>query len=347
MLDYSQYQGPSEEWKSFVRDNPIQAPDLTLSPQTMRQATNELRVQIAQAELREGDLYKTVPWRDYSVLTRDKQNIIARVYRPSDNMSSEALPIYLYFHGGGHLLGTIETEDASCSRIAANASILVVNINYRHTPEFKHPTQVDDAWDAFEWLSRNASAIGGDPTRVIVGGISAGAGLAASIVIRQHMDSKTPSLTVCGQLLCIPWLIHPDNHPFRTQPTSSYMQNNYAPVLPMSLLQLFTDLLHAEDPADPSLNIALSEEDRLSGLPKSSFLIAGQDLLRDDGLYYADKLARNGIPTKVHVFPGLPHGFRRYSSLPSSRVWDELLLESFKWILSTDNACSFTVSKTK
>lgn len=244
------------------------------------------------------ELREKVSWRDYSLLTRDKQSIIIRVYRPSHISNAEQLPVYLYFHGGGHLLGTVETEDAACSRLASHAGIVVTSANYRHTPEFKHPTQVHDAWDSFEWLAKNARIIGGDPTRVIVGGISAGAGLAASIVIRQHNMVRRnilprPDLEISGQLICIPWLVHPDNQPIERHPTASFEQNVNAPVLPLSLLRHFTDLLGAQDPKDPDLNVGLTQDSDIVGLPKTSVLVAGQDLLRDEGLNYAEKLSRN------------------------------------------------------
>ncbi|BCS28060.1 alpha/beta hydrolase [Aspergillus puulaauensis] len=360
MSDYSQYQGPSTEWETFVEKNPLPPGNFSLPPQTIRQTANALRVQISQTELTNESLRDLVHWHDHSILTTDTQRILARVYTPSQP-SPRAYPVYLYFHGGGHLLGTIETEDAACSRLAAQANLIVINVNYRHTPEFKHPTQVNDAWDAFTWLSRNAGILNADPTHVIVGGISAGAGLAASVVLRHHhsmhqrvvgADSEdseaTPPLTVIGQLLCIPWLVHPDNYnlPLGSGAGSSYAQNANAPVLPMALLRLFTDLLGAGDPSDPELNVGLAGDEAVAGLPKTAFLVAGRDLLRDEGLYYAETLERNGVPTKVHVFPGLPHGFRRFSALPSSRVWDELLVRNCQWILSDSQESEFGVVDT-
>ncbi|KAL2827250.1 Alpha/Beta hydrolase protein [Aspergillus pseudoustus] len=355
MPDYSQYQGPSAEWETFVEKNPLPAGNFTIPPQTIRQNTNALRIKLAQTELAAESLHDAVHWRDHCILTRDNQNILARIYTPKSNpnqvSSSETpLPVYLYFHGGGHLFGTIETEDAACSRLAAHANLIVVNVNYRHTPEFTHPTQVNDAWDALIWLSRNAALLNANPNRVIVGGISAGAGLAASVVLQHHTMCRhgkdSVPLTVLGQLLCIPWLVHPDNYQLSTQAGSSYAQNVDAPVLSKTLLRLFTDLLGAADPSDPTLNVGLVGDGGVVGLPKSAFLVAGRDLLRDEGLDYAEKLTENEVPTKVHVFPGLPHGFRRFSALASSRVWDELLVESCQWILSESQASSFDVVDT-
>lgn len=159
---------------------------------------------------------------------------------------------------------------------------------------------MNDAWDSFEWLSTNGEKFGADTSRIIVGGISAGAGLAASIIAKHYAlishDDKVPKpkVNVCGQLLCIPWLIHPDNHPFSKEAISSFQQNVDAPVLPFPLLRLFTDLLGAEDPKDPTLNVALLEDQKISDLPKASFLVAGQDMLRDEGLLWAERLKNHG-----------------------------------------------------
>ncbi|CAK7233716.1 hypothetical protein SBRCBS47491_008706 [Sporothrix bragantina] len=341
MPDFSNYQGSSDEWKAFVKANPLPAPGLALSPQALRAATNALRVKISQAELERDDLCSKVTWRDYSVLTRDQCNIIVRVYRPNHASTTAPLPVYLFFHGGGHLFGTIETEDAGCARVADRAGILVANVGYRHTPEFTHPTQVHDALDAFAWLGANIDAIGGDRTRVIVGGISAGACLAA--VVAQQSCATNMGITICGQLLCIPWLVHPDNNANNTPasiPTSSYQQNTHADILPLGLMQLFSELLGASDYSDSTLNPGLADDAAVAGLPKTCFLVAGQDLLRDEGLSYAQKLAHNGIPVKVHVFPGMPHGFRRYSDLRASWRWDELLVEGCRWFLSSDKTSS-------
>ncbi|KNG86146.1 hypothetical protein ANOM_005459 [Aspergillus nomiae NRRL 13137] len=296
--DFSQYQGPSQEWEQFMNEDPPPRVDTTIPATTIRQLTNELRVQISDKELGNNGLVYKVDWRDFSIPTRDGQDIVARVYRPRESVTGLAPPVYLYFHGGGYLTGSIETEDAGCIRLACQARIIVVSINYRHTPEFKHPTQVNDAWDAFEWLDANVTRIGGNPSRVIIGGVSAGGGLAAYVTLRQHhLAQSTPrrlGLQVRGQILCIPWLIHPDNHPFASVPTSSVQQNIDAPMLPNSMLRLFTDLLGAEDPTDPALNTALAGDDEVVGLPKTSILIAGQDPLRDEALLYSEKLKRNG-----------------------------------------------------
>jgi acetyl esterase/lipase len=287
------------------------------------------------------------------------------------------LPVYLYFHGGGHLFGTIETEDASCSRIVASFSgpgVIVVNINYRHTPEFQHPTQINDAWDSFEWLASHISQLDGDPKQIVIGGISAGGGLAASIVLREservQSGQSSSGLLIRGQILCSPWLVHPRAKLYSTSKTSSYNQNQTAPILPWTAIKLFSELLGPKAVDDPYFNVLLTSDEKMKGMPKSGFLVAGQDLLRDEALHYAEKLKNNGyvynsayylfifpslltelihsstrVITKVHVFPGLPHGFRRYTELASTNRWEELIVLTIQWCLSTVSTSSLEVER--
>jgi len=194
----------------------------------------------------------------------------------------------------------------------------------------------------------------------VIGGISAGGGLAASVVQRHHHHRHqvlqaaaaghpttfAANVTVRGQVLGSPWLLHPLANPnplSSQQPLSSFNQNQDAPVLPWSILKVFADLLGPAAVSDPSFNVALATDEYLRGLPKTSSLIAGQDLLRDEGLYYAERLKANGIPTRTYVFPGLPHGFRRFQQLWSTNKWDELTVQSIQWCLSDDVQSSFDV----
>lgn len=353
MNNYADFQGPVAEWEEFVQSAGIPPPPaLHLPVLEMRSQVNAGRTATAQAQVKaqgsptpfcgnadcflcvcvcskgqgtkltdlvrnKTGLLEKVSWRDYSILTQDSQNIIARVYKPKSSSLDTLLPVYLYFHGGGHLYGNVDGEDASCSRIVAESpapGVIVVNVNYRHTPEFVWPTQLNDAWDSFVWLSQHMSTIGGDPSQVVIGGVSAGGGLAASVVQRHHhhhhqvlqatghhpTTSVSSGLTVRGQVLCSPWLLHPLANPkpkslsSSQQPLSSFNQNQEAPVLPWSILKVFADLLGPAAVSDPSFNVALATDEHLRGLPKTSSLIAGQDLLRDEGLYYADRLKANG-----------------------------------------------------
>ncbi|OQV04630.1 hypothetical protein CLAIMM_09485 [Cladophialophora immunda] len=235
--------------------------------------------------------------RDYSILTRDSQNIIGRLYLPCTPPSNPVrLAAFLYFHGGGHLNGNVDAEDGMCYSLVTKTNIAVLHANCRHTPEFTHPTQTNDAVDAFEWLLKNGESLGLDTSSIVVGGISAG-GMLTAWVVYDHIHKMQANPTaysfsrIKGQVLATPWLIHPANHPApKTDPKSSYVQNVDAPVLPWAALKLFTECLKAEDPTERSLNVPLSSDKDLRGMPKSSVIVAGMDILRDEGLYFAKRL---------------------------------------------------------
>lgn len=177
---------------------------------------------------------------------------------------------------------------------------MVVSVNYRHTPEFPHPTQINDAWDSFVWLSSYISEHGGDRDNVVVGGVSAGGGLAAAVAL-QHLEASsskllkhaTSGIAIKGLVLCSPWLIHPEANPLNSKTLSSFEQNQDAPILPWNQFSRYAALLGPDAKTDPYFNVGITATDKLIGLPKTSFLIAGQDLLRDEGLYFAEKLKHN------------------------------------------------------
>ena len=228
----------------------------------------------------------------------DGSQIPVRVYRSNDADADDLLPAYIFYHGGGFLFGSISSEDAGCARIAAEMPVAVVNVCYRHTPEFKHPTQHEDAWAAFEWISAHTEELRIDKNRFIVGGVSAGGGLASSVTVRHvqrvNQPSPKPSAVILGQLLVIPWLIHRDAYPFDkfvSQEKNSYHQCAGAPVLPIYQLDMFTDLLECSVPIDPVLMSVGNMTEEVAGrLPKTALMVAGNDPLRDDGLMMATTL---------------------------------------------------------
>ena len=263
---------------------------------------------------------KLGPWvrtRDYSIPTRDGASIDARTYRHL-GLPAEPAPVYMHFHGGGFLYGSLATEDATCARIAINTHAVVLHVNYRHTPEHTHPTAWDDAEDALQWLHDNMAAVGGDPRHVAVGGISAGAHLAAVLTLHQHLGRIATGLpAITGQVLMIPLLVHPDcNGPqlakMKDASISSWETCKDAPMLPRSMCRLFMDLLKVQspDPSDTRLNPGNASPEQIRGLPPTAVDVAGLDPLRDEGLLFAKKFTEAGVPINVSLFRGVPHAFR-------------------------------------
>lgn len=128
--------------------------------------------------------------RDFTCATTDEQFIQLRVYTPSIPRTGGKLPVFVFYHGGGYCFGTLSSEDGFCSWIADKVGIIVVNVCYRHTPEWQWPAQREDAFSALIWVFEHIDDIDGDGDRVLVGGRSSGSNLAAGITLR---DNETVS----------------------------------------------------------------------------------------------------------------------------------------------------------
>jgi acetyl esterase len=224
-----------------------------------------------------------------------------RLYRPLGS-GSGPLPALVYYHGGGWVLGDLETVDNLCRRLANASGCVVVSVAYRLSPESKFPGPLEDCYEAarFLWVdSRDADDLGIDPTRIAVGGDSAGGNLAAGVA-RLALDRGSPPIRY--QLLIYPIT------DFRFD-TPSYLENAEGYGLGREMMRWYWDqyLASPEDGASP-LASPLRAED-LSGLPPALVVTAGYDVLRDEGLAYADRLKEAGVPVEVQHYPGMIHGF--------------------------------------
>jgi len=247
-------------------------------------------------------------------------------------------------------IGTLSSEDPLCAQTAIKTGAIVLNVNYRHTPEHTFPTAWYDSQDAFAWLHKNIDEIGGDPSKVVTGGISAGGTLAASLTLEQHLGKSEAIAglpTLAGQILIIPMVAHPatyDQGPGKLLKTSSYVENENAPILPKKIVDFFTKLLDTAKAASPDLkdtkfNMVNATAEEVKGLPPTVFGIAGLDPLRDEALLYAKLLSEANVPTDITVFKGVPHGHRRFGkALKASEHWDECVDGGILWVLSKPKA---------
>ncbi len=194
-MDFSEYGGKSDEWLALEASLP---PPPDLPPDELKRMTNETRSNTAREEMK--SLSPRISLADYAIPTRDGSTIEARTYRSSVIDPLEILPIYIHFHGGGFFFGTIDSEDATCSRMALEAEVLVVNVNYRHTPDFRYPTAWLDSEDALEWVYHHATEIGGAATTIIMGGVSAGAYLTASLMLQLDRTRSPIRKSIAGQV---------------------------------------------------------------------------------------------------------------------------------------------------
>jgi acetyl esterase len=219
-----------------------------------------------------------------------------RVYRPS---SPQELPVLVYLHGGGYVIGSLDSHDGVCRRLAVGAQCIVVAVDYCRAPEHPFPASVDEAVAAFEWALEHASTFGGDPGRVAIGGDSAGGGLAA-VVCHQQRDAGRPQ--PAAQLL-----IYPATDQTRSMPSHRLFSSGYYLDAPLKDWFVSHHLGGAEHERDPRASPLFAE--RFDGLPPALLVIAGFDPLRDEDEAYADKLRAAGISVDQVAAPSLIHGF--------------------------------------
>jgi len=233
--------------------------------------------------------------------------IPARVYIPREG---EVLPVLVYFHGGGWVLGDLDSVDSLCRSLANAADCVVVSVDYRLAPEHKFPAAVEDAYSATKWTANNATSFSGDPKRIAVGGDSAGGNLAAAVSLMAR-DKHGPPIVF--QLLIYP----ATNHAFDT---ISYSDNAEGYWLSKDDMRWFWNhyLRGEEDGRNPYASPSRAAD--LSSLPPAFVMTAEFDPLRDEGEAYAARLREYGVPVKVARYDGMIHDFVNIAELRQSRV---------------------------
>ena len=227
-------------------------------------------------------------------------SIPARVYTPTRLRKAGGLaPGLVFFHGGGWVIGDLDSHDVVCRKLADEGELMVVSVDYRLAPEHKFPAAVDDAIASTKWIAENAKQFGIDASRLMVGGDSAGGNLAAVVAISAR-DGNGPD--IAGQLLIYPAIDFAMTHPSHKEPETSIL-------LTHSVIRWFSDhyLNGAADVHDWRASPARAKT--LIGLPPAYVLTAGADPLRDEGDEYAHRLKEAGVAVTHRTFPGQFHGF--------------------------------------
>ena len=230
---------------------------------------------------------------DIIVPATDAAPLRARLYAPSN----EALPVMLYFHGGGFTIGSLETHDSLCRQLALRSGAAVVALDYRLAPEHRFPQAVDDAWAAMRWLAAHADTLGLDPTRVAVGGDSAGGTLAAVCAIH----ARDIGLALSQQVLITPGTTaHAD--------TPSHRQFAHGFLLDAESIAWFFDqyIAHADR---TDWRFAPLEAADLDGVAPACIVLAECDPLVDEGVAYADRLRAAGVTVDFELYRGVTHDF--------------------------------------
>jgi acetyl esterase len=226
--------------------------------------------------------------------------IPARVYTPKNLRPANGLaPCLVFFHGGGWVIGDLDSHDVVCRKLANEGRLIVISVDYRLAPEHKFPAAIDDAIAATKWIADHASKLGIDAARLSVGGDSAGGNLAAVVAIAAR-DGNGPA--IAGQVLIYPAIDFAMTHRSHSEPETSIL-------LTHTVIKWFRDhyLNGAADVHDWRASPARAKT--LIGLPPAYVLTAGADPLRDEGDEYADRLKQAGVAVTWRHFPGQFHGF--------------------------------------
>ena len=223
-------------------------------------------------------------------------DIPARIYIPAGD---GPFPVLVYFHGGGWVIGSLETIDAPLRALANRAGCVVVSIDYRLAPDHKFPCAPEDSYAATRWVAEHAASFKGDPAHLAVGGDSAGGNLAAVVALMARDRGGPP---ISYQLLIYPVT----NHDYSTP---SYQENAEGYLLTKNSMVWFWNhyLQSAEDGRNPYASPLQAKD--LSGLPPALVITAEYDPLRDEGEAYANRLRQAGVATETKRHDGMIHGF--------------------------------------
>jgi len=230
-----------------------------------------------------------------------------RIYwPPTPPGDSAGTPVVLFFHGGGFVIGDLDTHDGSARQHAVGADAIVVSVDYRLAPEHPYPAAIEDAWAATLWVAGHAHEIGADTSRMAVAGDSAG-GTIAAVTAQRARDKGGPPIAF--QLLWYPSTLWDTSLP-------SFTENATAAILDVKAIAALSRWYAGEvDLSDPPPGMAPGRAKDLGNLPPAYIGVAGHDPLRDDGIQYGELLAAAGVPVEVHNAETMVHGYIGYAGV--------------------------------
>lgn len=264
----------------------------TLSPEAARRQYKEGRAAVVPPPA-------PVAWVENRAIPGRGGPIPVRHFRPDGTAAGAALPALIWYHGGGWVMGDLDTHEGICRALANASGAAVVSVDYRRPPEAKFPAAADDAYDVLAWLARHGERLRIDGARLAVGGDSAGGNLAA-VTALQARELRGPAIR--HQVLVYPVTDFTRGH-------ASYRELAEGYGLTAAAMAWFVDhyLNHASEARDWRASPLFAPDHR--GLPPAFVVTAGYDVLRDEGRAYAEALQVSGVPVVHRPFDGMIHGF--------------------------------------
>ncbi|MED4812119.1 alpha/beta hydrolase [Bacillus atrophaeus] len=268
--------------------------DLDLRPENL-QAIREEISQMRPATVVDESLSLT----DEVIVGPDANPLPLRIYRPKSN--NESLPVLLWIHGGGYILGSIDDNDDTCMRFVKEANCVVVSVDYRLAPEHPYPAPIEDCYAALKWIADNAEPLNIDSNRIGVAGASAGGGLTAALTLLAR-DRQYPS--VCFQMPLYPMIDDRNNTPSTNEIKEGFVWNQKTNEAGW---KMYLGEIYGTDNIPAYAAPARAEDYR--NLPYTYTFVGQLDPFRSETLTYAAKLAEAGVDVEFHLYPGAYHWF--------------------------------------
>jgi acetyl esterase/lipase len=244
-------------------------------------------------------------------------DVPVRIYRPAAGPGH--LPALLWIHGGGYVLGSVAMNDFAIQDLVREVGCVTASVEYRLAPEHPFPAPLDDCYAALRWLHGNAATLGVDPTRIAIGGASAGGGLAAGLALLARDRGEVP---VVFQLLIYPMIddrnLTPSSHAL-TDPRVWNRASNHRG------WRAYLGQEPGGDGVSPYAAAARAAD--LTGLPPAYIPVGTCDLFLDENIAYAQRLLQSGVPVELHLHPGAFHGSENLA--PSAALSQRMLAERY------------------
>ncbi|KAI0266777.1 Alpha/Beta hydrolase protein [Gloeopeniophorella convolvens] len=312
MSQYAHLSVIDPELDAFLKEHsqpPLIAPsaDLAVIRETFTKEIQPLISSFQEARLSPDAKYQV---KDFKIPVEGGE-IVARAIIPGTGEEGKTYPLLVYAHGGGFVVGDVDTSDYSLRNLSTELQVTTLNVDYRLAPEHQYPVAVDDNYAALKWAVDNVDALAVDLKKgLVVGGLSAGANIAAALSLRARDDPFFRNVPIAGQYLACPMLIHPDaqskydTYPWTVAPT--YTRQDVSPILASS---------HAN-------------------LPPAFLQVCGLDPLRDDGFLYERLLREAGNKTRILAYAGVPHGFfLGHPMLTLAKKYEADTRDGLRWLL--------------
>lgn len=246
--------------------------------------------------------------------------IALRVMRPKN--AKDKMPVFFWIHGGGYVMGTAQQGDMFTLNAAQGLGCFAASVEYRLSPETAYPGPLEDCYQGLKYLYDNADALGIDRDKIIIGGVSAGGGLAAglALLIRDRGDMQ-----ICAQVLIYPMIDDTNVAPPSDEaPDTLVWSRDFNKFGWQSYLG---DLFGQEN---VPIYAAPARAEDLSGLPPTYMPVGDLDLFLDENILYARKLTQSGVPTHFHIVPGAYHGFNGFAA--QAPVSQAINMETFAFV---------------